>query len=208
MANLFILCGPPGSGKTTLLRMIRDRGVPLLQLRRITTRQRRPEEGDKGAFSLEYEFLEYEEFASRLSRVSSANFIEWNGNLYATDFNDIQVALRSGCDALLYEDMPSAIHLHHLIGREVKIILLFTEDREDLLKLEFARLSVSKRPSLVEWRRRLGLKYMEAAGREDSIPLEEAKEKYIEQKMRRAGVDLAFMARKIQDERVNPDNSL
>ncbi len=198
MANLFVLCGPPGSGKTTLLKMIRDRNLPLRQLQRITTRQPRTEEGDHGGSSLEYEFLDSEDFAARLARTNVANFIEWNGSFYATDFDPVQRVLRTDVDCLLYEDMPSAVHLKRLLGSQVTVILLFTEDEEELLKLEFAKLFTSQRPSLREWRRRLGRKYEEAAIHAGKVATEEAKAEYIEGKIRRAMVNLAFMAGKLR----------
>jgi predicted nucleotide-binding protein/guanylate kinase len=198
MANLFVLCGPPGSGKTTLLKMIRDRNLPLRQLQRITTRRPRTEEGDHGGSSLEYEFLDSEEFAARLSRTNVANFIEWNGSLYATDFDPVQRVLRSDLDCLLYEDMPSAVHLKRLLGSQITVILLFTEDEEELLKLEFAKLFTSQRPSLREWRWRLGRKYEDAVTHAGGMATEEAKAEYIEGKLRRAMVDLAFMAGKLR----------
>ena len=79
------------------------------------------EEGDQGSSNLEYEFLDSEEFAARLSRANVANFIEWNGGFYATDFDTIQRALRSDRDYLLYEDMPSAVHLRRLLGSQVTV---------------------------------------------------------------------------------------
>ncbi len=93
MGQIFILCGPPGSGKTTLLKMITDKGLPLKQLQRITTRKYRPEEGDKGKSNLEYEFLSEPEFTGRLSRGKVAHFIEWNQNFYATDIQLLEEAL-------------------------------------------------------------------------------------------------------------------
>jgi predicted nucleotide-binding protein/guanylate kinase len=196
MANLFVLCGPPGSGKTTLLQMIRARNPELKQLTRITTRPARPEEGDHGGFSLEYEFLDSEVFADRLSTASVANFIEWNGNLYASDFDDVKRVLQSDRDGLLFEDMPSAVHLRRLLGPRITVILLFTEDEEKLLKLVFARFFTMEQlnPSIIEWRRRLGLKYAQEASRKGEVATKQAEAKYIDSKLRRAMVDLAFMA--------------
>ena len=94
--------------------------------------------------------------------------------------------------------MPSAVHLIRRFGSRVTAILLFTEDEEELLKLEFARLSTRQRPSLTEWRRRLGLKFAEAAASAGEVPTEEAKAQYVEARLRRASVDLAFMAGRLR----------
>lgn len=208
MANLFVLCGPPGAGKTTLLRMIRDRNLPLKQSQRITTRPPRVEEGDSEKSSLEYDFLKLGEFAERLSTAHAANFIEWNGNFYATDFDAVQRVLRSDRDGLLYEDMPSAVHLRRLLGSQVTVILLFTDDEEELLKLPFGGLLSSERPSLLEWKRRLALKYKEATVHSKKVPTEQGEEEYVDGKLRRAMVDLAFMAGRLrsgEDIRVLPN---
>lgn len=198
MGQLFILCGPPGVGKTTLLRMIRDRQLPLQQLQRLTTRAPRPEEGDEGRSSLEYEFLTPDEFAGRLARGHIANFIDWNGGLYATDLNVLRKALQSKEHFLLFEDMPSAIHLKHMFGSRVTVLLLFTDDEEELLKLEFATLSASRRASVIEWKRRLSLKYNDAALKKGAVPNDDDLKKYTEVKVARAIPDLAFMAGKIR----------
>src|ERR1039458_7823539 len=181
--------------------MIRDRKLPLKQLQRITTRRPRTEEGDSEKSNLEYEFLGREEFAGRLSSANVANFIEWNGNFYATDFDSVQRVLRSDTDGLLYEDMPSAVHLRRLLGSQVTVILLFSEDEEELLKLQFASLSSSERESLKEWRRRLGRKYTEATTHIGKVPTKEGEKEYIEEKLRRAAVDLAFMAGRLRSGR-------
>jgi guanylate kinase len=198
MGHLFVLCGPPGSGKTTILKMIKDRNLPLVQLQRITTRQPRIEEGDEGKSNLEYEFLTHEEFAGRLSRGNTANFIEWNGNFYASELDVIESALQSESDFLLYEDIPSAVHLKHTFGSRITVLLLYTDDETELLKLEFAFLTRSQRDSVREWKRRLGRKYEEATLRRGGTLDDDEKTKYIDQKMTRAIPDLAFIAGKIR----------
>ena len=92
--------------------------------------------------------------------------------------------LRSDWDSHLYEDMPSAVHLRRLLGSRITVILLFTDDEQELLKIESARLSVSQRPSILEWRRRLGLKYSEAASRSQVPSSEAARQKYVDDKLR------------------------
>lgn len=198
MGHLFIICGPPGSGKTTLLKMIQDRQLPLKQLRRITTRPSRIEEGDQGSSNDEYEFLSREVFAERLAQGNALNFIDWNGNLYATDIRDIRKALDSEEDYLLYEDMPSAIHLMHNYAADVTVILLFTEDKDALLKVSFPTLLNSSNPAVTEWKRRLRLKYekhKEAALAKGELPKPE--NEYLDEKLTRAVPDLAFMVGKI-----------
>src|SRR5205809_1097992 len=148
MNHIFILCGPPGSGKTTLLKMIAEKGLPLKQLQRITTRKPRLEEGDTGKTNLEYEFLAPGEFAARLAQGNVTNFIEWDQNFYATDISQLENALTRAEDYVLHEDMPSAVHLKRRFGSRVTIILLFTDDRDELLRIEFAAISEIGRSSV------------------------------------------------------------
>ena len=55
MGHLYVVCGPPGAGKTTLLKAVAsDDQLGLQPLRRTTTRQDRPYEGDSESQSGEY----------------------------------------------------------------------------------------------------------------------------------------------------------
>ena len=159
MGHLFVLCGPPGSGKTTLLNLVRQEGPSLENLKRITTRKPRIEEGDQKPESLEYKFLDASDFAERLSRGTAVNFVEWNGGFYATDLDALLRTPVSHKSYLLLEDIPSAVHLKHALGSQATVFLLFTEDVDELLDIEFATLLQSTRPCVLEWKRRLSLKY-------------------------------------------------
>lgn len=117
MGHIFLLCGPPGVGKTTLLKEINHRKLQLKQLRRITTRKSRREEGDQGKQNLEYEFLLPVEFAERLSKGNIASLIEWNGNYSATQISVLEEALKSNENAVLLEDIPSAVSLKENINQ-------------------------------------------------------------------------------------------
>ncbi len=88
MGHIFILCGPPGSGKTTLLKMITEQGLPLKQLPRITTREQRPEEGDRGKTNLEYEFLTLGEFTGRLAPITNIKHKDKRKNIPTEELKD------------------------------------------------------------------------------------------------------------------------
>lgn len=197
MGNVFILCGPPGAGKTTFLKEVKRRKLPFEQLQRITTRAKRKEEGDKGKTSLEYEFLSPEEFAGRLSRGNIVNFIEWNGNLYATDIDELNRAFNSDDSFILFEDIPSAIALKDRYESSITLMLMFTDDKTELQKIEFAYAIYSNRPSIIEWKRRLGLKHDASVEKQKRIADAEGRLEYIKTKMARSVHDLAFIAGKI-----------
>ena len=198
MGHLFVLCGPPGIGKTTLLNRIQERRLPFNRLKRMTTRPRRKEEGDKKESSHEYEFFSKEEFAGKLSRGRFANFIEWNGNFYATDIDKLSEASESNSDSLLLEDMPSAMSLKYSLGAAASIILLFTDGAEELLELDFGALATSRQGSVEEWRRRLGEKYRASMRESRQKATKAGMEDYIAKKMSRAIPDLAFMTGKLR----------
>jgi predicted nucleotide-binding protein len=198
MGHIFILCGPPGAGKTTFLKEIERRDLPFEQLKRITTRSPRKEEGDKGKRTLEYEFLSPEEFAGRLSRGTAVNFIEWSGNFYATDISDLDRAIESENSFILFEDIPSAVALKERFREKVTVMLMFTGDKEEIDRIEFAYAINSNRPSIIEWRRRLGLKYDDSVRQKNLVPSEEDRQEYIRTKMARSIHDLAFIAGKFR----------
>ena len=192
MGHLFILCGPPGSGKSTLMNLVRQEGPSLENLQRITTRKPRPEEGDHNRTSLEYEFLDASDFAGRLSRGTAVNFVEWNGAFYATDLDPLLRRPLADRFYLLLEDIPSAVHLKRVLGSQATVFLLFTDDVDELLRIEFATLLLCTRPSVLEWKRRLALKY----ARQQRHNQDE--DTYIRGKMQRAMFDLAFIAGKLR----------
>lgn len=197
MGHIFVLCGPPGAGKTTFLKAIKQKNLPFEQLQRITTRASRKEEGDKGKSTLEYEFLSNEEFAGRLSRGDIVNFIEWNGNFYATDIHELNRAFHSDRDFILFEDIPSAVALKHRYGSLITVMLMYTDDQVELEKIEFAAMS-SERSSIIEWKRRLELKYDDSVKIQNKSPSETERQEYISKKMSRSIHDLAFIAGKIR----------
>ena len=198
MGHIYILCGPPGAGKTTLLKEFERRKLPFEQLQRITTRSQREEEGDKGKRTLEYEILSHEEFAGRLSRGSTVNFIEWNGNFYATDIRDLNKALDSDKRFILFEDIPSAIALMERFRDKITVMLMFTEGKEEIEKIEFAYAINSNRPSIREWRRRLSLKYNDDVAQKNLVQDKEDRQQYIINRMNRSIYDLAFIAGKLR----------
>jgi len=198
MGHIFILCGPPGAGKTTFLKEVEKRGLPFEQLQRITTRRPRKEEGDRGKRTLEYEFLSPEEFAGRLARGSAVNFIEWSGNLYATDVDDLNRALGSEKTFILFEDIPSAVSLMERFREKITVMLMFTDGKEEIAKIEFAYAINSSRASIIEWRRRLGLKYDNAVTRKNLVPGEQHRQEYVISRMARSIHDLAFIAGKLR----------
>ena len=208
MGHLFVLCGPPGAGKTKLLKTIEQRKIKINQLHRLTTRKQRKEEGDKkGEKSLEYEFLNEDQFAERLSKGNIASLIEWDSNYYATQISEIRKAFELSGDSILLEDIPSALILKEKYKSNVTVIFLFTADKDQLLNnLDFASYEDSTNEFLVEWRYRLGLKYDGSMGINTNVLPEhdykkylEDKKNYITNKMNRAITDLAFIVGKIRD---------
>ena len=200
MGHVFLLCGPPGAGKTTLLKEISRRNISITQLRRITTRKPRKEEGDKGNRNLEYEFLSTVEFAERLSKGNIANFIEWNGNYYATQISVLEEVFKANENAILLEDIPSVIALKRKYNTKVTVVFIFTTDKTSIMhNIDFASYKNTSNEFMTEWKRRIGLKYDESINIKNIEPNETDRSEYIEIKMARAIHDLAFIVGKIRE---------
>ncbi len=200
MGHLFLLCGPPGAGKTTLLKRLEKDGVQIRQLKRLTTRKPRKEEGDIGVESLEYYFRTNEQFAERLSKGEVANLIEWNSNYYSTQHSELDKVKDSNTDYILLEDIPSAIALKENLKTDITVVFIFTIDKEEMLNnLDFASYENNPSETLSEWRRRLALKYDNSEKLGNHEILNPEKEKYISEKIRRSIPDLAFIVGKIRD---------
>ena len=157
MGHIFVLCGPPGAGKTTLLKTVANRQEHIPQLRRLTTRKARTEEGDKSNKSLEYEFLKPPEFAERIARGRIASLIEWNGNYYATEMNELEKSFNTSDDYLLLEDIPSAVHLKQKYPTNVTVVFLFTANRDEIVNgMDFASYDISKNEYLARVEEEVG----------------------------------------------------
>ena len=69
---------------------------------------------------------------------------------------------------------------------------MFTDGRREVDKIEFAYAMHSNRPSIIEWKRRLGLKYDASVERQNRVPDEEGRLEYTKTKMARSVHDLAL----------------
>ncbi|MCP4261490.1 MAG: hypothetical protein GY774_28910 [Planctomycetes bacterium] len=195
MGHIFLFCGPPGAGKTTLLKQIKERGIQIEQLKRLTTRESRIEEGDKENESNEYYFRTSEQFAERLSKGNIANLVEWNGNYYATQFSELDKPLKTNKNYILLEDIPSAIAIKEKRQSNTTVVFIFTADKSEILNnMDFASYERFPDEYLSEWKRRLSLKYDKSVSKKNKT-----KGEYIEEKINRAIPDLAFIFGKIRD---------
>jgi len=158
------------------------------------------EEGDVGRKSLEYEFLKPVEFAERLSKGNIVSLIEWSGNYYATQLSELEKSFHRDEPSILLEDIPSAVALKERFPENVTVVFLFSATEAEILQgLDFAAYEDSSNEYLIEWRRRLSLKYDDAEKAAKRTPNESDREDYIRKKMKRAIPDLAFIVGRLRE---------
>lgn len=131
MNKLFCISGPSGVGKTTLLNSLM-KNERFLKLRRTTTRQIRPNEGDN-----EYHFISKGSF---LSQKQNNNFIyteSYDSNFYAIEKQMIvdffNCTYRTG---LIISGIQGAIKLKEIYKQKIVIIYIYVAEKQQLFSFD------------------------------------------------------------------------
>ena len=117
---LFVVSGPSGAGKDTLVEGLKARHERLLYSISATTRAPRPGERD----SVDYFFLEHEEFRRRIEAHAFIEWREYNGNLYGMPRSFIEEKLRDGYDVVLKPEVNGALAIKEKFPDAVLIFIV------------------------------------------------------------------------------------
>lgn len=134
MNKLIVLTGKTASGKDTIMMQLLSR-IPYLK-RVITTTSRVPRNGEKDR--VDYFFLSREEFKQKIERGDFIEYVEYGGNFYGTEKNQ----LRDTGSSLIWRIDPSrAGKIRELISSPVLVIYLTVPDSVVLERLDKRGLS-------------------------------------------------------------------
>lgn len=116
---IFVLSAPSGAGKTSISKRIVAQMPDVVQVVTCTTRAPRPGEQN----GREYHFLSRQAFEQR---IAAGDFLEWaqfNGQLYGTLRQSVEVATAAGRDVLLVIDVQGAAQ-HRSAGLDAVFVFV------------------------------------------------------------------------------------
>lgn len=114
---LVVITGPSGVGKTTIIKSLLKVDSDLKYSTSVTSRQRRPDDGN------DYSFISAEEFQKK---IENDEFVEWSevyGKYYGRLKKDLEELMRSG-DVLVGIDVQGAEKLQIRYPKGIFIFLL------------------------------------------------------------------------------------
>lgn len=102
---MFLIDGPSGTGKSTLLRkLLDDASLRLTYRKRVTTRARRPDDGEHG----DYDFVTQERFSEMAARGELAEYRNFLfGMSYGLPRDPVEELIRSGGNAVAIINLGS-----------------------------------------------------------------------------------------------------
>jgi len=117
-AHLFIISAPSGGGKTTLCQEVRRHFPDMLYSVSYTTRE--PRKGEKDG--IDYNFIDKNEFKTRIDEGRWAEWALVYGNYYGTAADFLDKGLANGRDVLLDLDVQGA---RQLLKRYSECVAIF-----------------------------------------------------------------------------------
>jgi guanylate kinase len=92
-----VLTGPSGAGKDTVLPLLQEKLSNVARIITTTSRPPRPGESEGNP----YHFVSRDEFEKRIADHRFFEWVEFRGNLYGTQKDEIEKGLNSGADVVL-----------------------------------------------------------------------------------------------------------
>jgi guanylate kinase len=120
MTTVFIISAPSGSGKSTLVSRLMAEVENLTFSVSYTTRKPRGADVD----GVDYNFVERDEFETRIAGNEFLEYAEVFGNFYGTHQTALQVAESKGKDLVLDIDVQGAAQLRERVRNAVTIFIL------------------------------------------------------------------------------------
>ena len=119
--HLFIIVAPSGAGKRTVIHSLLELIPELVQVRTLTTREKRHDEHGPDA---EYHFMTVSEFLELKENGEVLESNRYSGNWYGTPKRGVEDVLRNGQLAVIQLDVHGALALKELYPDDVTTVFL------------------------------------------------------------------------------------
>ncbi len=116
----FVVSGPSGVGKSSLLRRVLERDPRLRFSISHTTRTPRPGEQD----GTDYCFVDEKRFRELVDQETFLEWAEYQGNLYGTSRQAVEVPTQAGYDLILEVEVQGARQLRERLRDAVRVFLI------------------------------------------------------------------------------------
>ncbi len=137
---LICIAGPTASGKSTICKAVVPRIDGLRLSVSTTTRDPRPGETD----GLDYNFVSRDEFQRRVDSGAFIEHAEFSGNLYGTEWVNIEQAEKEGFDLVFEIEVQGVQQLRARYGDRLTTIFIFPVSYQELEKRLRARATDSE----------------------------------------------------------------
>ncbi len=127
-----VLTGPSGAGKDTVLPLVQKALPNVARIVTTTTRPKRAGESEGNP----YHFVDRAEFEKRIADHAFFEWVEFRGNLYGTQRDEIEKAINSGADVILKIETKGVKNIKEKVRQMTNRSLFVFITTKDIATLE------------------------------------------------------------------------